>query len=83
MLSEHGWDFFFVAQNKCRCFPALLYPLPVQLRAWVTPSEIPNCLESMFVHLFVQIRTWIHVSHMLRQKSVVFWQGDVCAAQAI
>lgn len=33
-----------VAWDKYRCFPASLYPLPAQLRAWVTLSETPNCL---------------------------------------
>ena len=54
-------ELVIVAQDKYRCFPALVYPLPAQLRAWVTLSEKANCLLSVFIHLYVQIWQEAHV----------------------
>lgn len=60
------WASVIVAQDKYRCFPASLYPLPAQLRVWVTLSEKANCLLSVFIHLYVRIWLETHDCDMFR-----------------
>lgn len=45
-LQDVSWELAIVVQNKHRCFPVFLNPLPVKLRPWVTQLKYTVCMFS-------------------------------------